>query len=79
MGKKKKTLKHCRKRGKMPVLQNNHSSLTIVCCFDNGHVGKQPVAWKEYGAQYWLKELQESIDRCSGRCNIIEILLTRGP
>ena len=25
-----------------------HSSLTAVHCFDNGYVGKQPVAWKEY-------------------------------
>ena len=25
-----------------------HSSLTAVRCFDNGHVGKQPVARKEY-------------------------------
>ena len=33
------------------------SSLTAVCCFDNGYVGKQTVAWKEYYAEYWLKEL----------------------
>ena len=25
-----------------------HSSLMDVHCFDNGYVGKQPVAWKEY-------------------------------
>ena len=25
-----------------------HSSLSAVCCFDNGYVGKHPVAWKEY-------------------------------
>ena len=31
-----------------------HSSLTAVCCFDNSHVGQQPVAWKEYCAEYWL-------------------------
>ena len=51
-----------------------HSSLTAVR-FDNGYVGKQPVAWKEYWAEYWLKELQESIDRCTGRRDITEILL----
>ena len=40
-----------------------YSSLTAVDCFDNGYAGKQPVAWKEYCAEYWLKELQESMDR----------------
>ena len=25
-------------------------------------VGKQPVAWTEYCAEYWLKELQEGMD-----------------
>ena len=34
-----------------------HSSLIAVRCFDNGYVGKQPVVWKEYRAEYWLKEL----------------------
>ena len=29
-----------------------HSSLTTVRCFDNGYVGKQPVAWKEYCVEY---------------------------
>ena len=43
-----------------------HSSLTSARCFDI-NLGKQPVAWKEYCAQYWLKELQESMDRCTGR------------
>ena len=31
-----------------------HSSLTAVCCYDNGYVGKQPVAWKEYCVEYLL-------------------------
>ena len=39
-----------------------HSSLTVVRCFDNGYVGKQPVVLKEYCAEYWLKELKESMD-----------------
>ena len=43
-----------------------HSSLTAVCCFNNGNVGKQPVAWKDHSLEYRLKELQESMDRCSG-------------
>ena len=33
------------------------------------------MAWKEYCAEYWLKELQESMDRCTGRCDITEIRL----
>ena len=45
-----------------------HSSLLTV-------LGKQPVVWEEYCAEYWLKELQESMDRCSGCCAITEILL----
>ena len=38
-----------------------HSSLTFVYCFEDGYMEKQPVAWKEYCANYWLKELRESI------------------
>ena len=34
-----------------------------------------PVAWKEYGVEYWLKEHWESMVRCTGHCNITEILL----
>ena len=52
-----------------------HSSLIAAHCFDNGYVGKQPVAWKEYCMEYWLKELQESMDRCTDCCDITEILL----
>ena len=55
-----------------------HSSLTAVHCFDDGYVGKQLVAWKAYCAECWLKELQESIDRCTGRSDIIEKLLKNG-
>ena len=38
-------------------------------------MGKQPVAWEEYCAEYWLKELQESMDRCTGCRDITERLL----
>ena len=31
--------------------------------------------WKEYCAEYCLKDLQENMDRCTGRRNITEILL----
>ena len=54
-----------------------HSSLTAVLCFDNGYVGKQPVAWKEYCVEYWYEEFQESMNRCTGCCNITELLLKR--
>ena len=40
-------------------------------------MGKQPVAWKEYYAEYCLKELQESMDRCTGLRDINEILLNK--
>ena len=48
-----------------PVLNNELADcsklngLTAVRYFDSGHVGKQPEAWKEYCAEYWLKEFQE--------------------
>ena len=53
-------------------------SLTAVCCFDNGYVGKQTVAWKEYCAQYWLKELKESMGRCTASRDVTEIPLKSG-
>ena len=52
-----------------------HSSLISVHYFDNGNVGKQPVAWKEYCAEYWLKGLQESMDGHTGHHNTAEIQL----
>ena len=52
-----------------------HYSFIAVHCFNNGYVGKQLVAWKEYCAEYWLKELQESMDWCTGCYNITGILL----
>ena len=52
-----------------------HSSLIAIHYFDSGCVGQQPVALKEYCAEYWLKELQERMDRCTGHCYTTEILL----
>ena len=52
-----------------------HSSLTSVYCLDNKYVRNQPVALKEYCAEYWLNELQASMDRCTGHCDITERLL----
>ena len=48
--------------------------LAAVHWFNNGYVGKQPVAWKEYCMEYWLKELRESMDSCTGRHDIDEII-----
>ena len=50
-----------------------HSSFTVVHCFDDFYVGKHPVVWEEYCSEYLLKELQESMDRCTGRHDITEI------
>ena len=46
-------------RGLMMVIGIN-SSLTAVHGFDNGNVGKQSVAWKEYFAKNSSNKLQES-------------------
>ena len=44
--------------GLMIVIAIEFIPLTAVCCFDNGYVGKQPLGWKEYCAEYWLKSQQ---------------------
>ena len=43
-----------------------HFSLTTAHSSNNVYVGKQPVAWKEYFAEYFSKELMESMDRDTG-------------
>ena len=48
-----------------PRIDDSHcdrinSSLTAVCCLDSCYVGKQPVAWKEYCAEYCLTLSQTS-------------------
>ena len=59
-------------RGLMIVIATGfiNSPLTTVHCFNNRYVGKQAMAWEEYCAEYWLKELQESMDRCTGHLTI---------
>ena len=37
-------------------------------------MGKQPVTWEGYCAEYWSKELQKNMDRCTGRDAIPEII-----
>ena len=37
------------------------------------YVEKQPMAWKEYCVEYWLKKFHESKDRCTGCHYITEI------
>ena len=60
------------------MIVKDHLTFAGVCCFDNGYVGKQPVGRKEYCANYWLKKLKESMDRCTVSHNITEILLKNG-
>ena len=64
-------------RGLMIVIATGFIPLSPLSCvyMDNDYMGKQPVAWKEYCAEYWLKELQESMNRCTGRSDITEKLL----
>ena len=52
-----------------------HSCPTTMLCFSEDYVGNQQVAWKEYCAEYWLKELQESKDSCTGCHDITEITM----
>ena len=52
-----------------------HSSVIAVHCFDDVYVGKKPVDRKEHCAQYWLKEIQESMDICTDYRDIAEIML----
>ena len=59
----------------MIVIAIGFFPLAAVQCFDDGYVGKQPVAWKEYCAVYWLKELEESMDRCTDIRHMKEIML----
>ena len=45
----------------MIVITTQDSFLSHSCpLFDDGYVGKQPMPLKEYGVEYWLKELQEA-------------------
>ena len=62
----------------MIVVAKEFIPLLTVHCFNNGYVGKQPVAWKEYCTQYWLKELQESMGRYTGQPDITEIMFKNG-
>ena len=48
-------------------------SLTIL--FDDGKLGKQPVTWKKYCAEYMLKKIRDSMERNTGRCDITEEIL----
>ena len=63
-----------------PRIDDSHcdkirTSFTAVPCFNNGYVGKQPVALKEHCAGYWLKEFQEGMDMCTGGRDITAIRL----
>ena len=47
-------------RGLMIIIATGFIPLTAVRCFDNHYVGQQPVAWKGYCAQYWLKNSRKA-------------------
>ena len=57
------------------IAKGFHSSFTTVHPYDNGYVGKQRVARKEYCAEYSLKKLQKSMDRRNGLLDKTEIPL----
>ena len=59
----------------MIILVTGFISLSLLSIVSASYVGKQPVAWKDNLAQYWLKELQESMGRCTGHHSITEIML----
>ena len=61
----------------MIVIATGFIPLTAGHFFYNGYVGKQPMAWKEYCAEYWLVKLRESMDTCIGRRDITDILLKK--
>ena len=39
-----------------------HSSITAVHSFDDRYIGKQPLAWKELCAEYWLTHSHTPFD-----------------
>ena len=51
----------------------NQHCLRSLQCFQKP--SSPVVAWKEYCAEHWFKELQESMDMYPGLCDITEILL----
>ena len=59
----------------MIVFATEFIPLSLLSIGDNGYVRKKLVARKENCAEYWLKELQESIGGCTGHSDMTEILL----
>ena len=53
-----------------------HSSLTAVHCFDKWLFGKTASDLKRILYGVLNKELQKTMERFTGRCNVIEIMLT---
>ena len=54
-----------------------HSSLTAVHCFDDWLGGKAASSLERILCGVLVKYLQDSINGCTGRCDIIEIMLKR--
>ena len=66
-------------RGLMKVIATRFIPLSLLSVASTMFMWKkQPVDWKEYCAEFWLKELQESRDRFTDRRDITEIPLKNG-
>ena len=59
----------------MIVIATGYIPLSLLSVVSTMVKWKQPVAWKDYCADYWLKELQGNMDRYSGLRDITEIWL----
>ena len=58
------------------MLYTGFIPVAAVRCFDDGYEGKQPVAWNVVrSTDYKNSCLQQSMHKCTGCCNIIEITL----
>ena len=55
---------------------NLYSFHCLMIAIVTGFIPASPLlAWKEYCAECWFKELKESMGKCTGHCNITERLL----
>ena len=69
-------LGQCSFQGLMIVITTGFIPLSLLSIFSLMVMWESSQwLWEEYYVDYWLKELQESMDRCTGRCIILEILL----
>ena len=60
------TVYHIKYRNTVKNIETKMTNVSSLFSND-GYVGKQPVIWEQYCANHWLKELQESMGKCTGR------------